>query len=178
MKKIWIIIFAIIALAIFLIFDHSLLNLVNTIKFPALSSIFSALLFIEIEPYFEIWLIAAMFFIMKKNKKKITWLIIAMVIASIITLILKNIIARPRPSNLFNEKSNSFPSGHATLLFATLPFIETMNNKTLKTVWIIFTAILAFTRIYSNMHYFSDILTGFVIGYGTSFFIKKWKITK
>jgi membrane-associated phospholipid phosphatase len=176
MKKVWFFIIAIIALIILLFVDPSLLNLVNYIKFPFLNSVFVALLFIEAEPYFEIWLVALTLLMIRKNKKKMIWLVIALIIAAIITTILKHVIARPRPINGPETGSNdSMPSGHATLLFATLPFIETLKNKTVKTIWIILISLLAFARIYERIHYFGDIVFGIIIGYGTSFIVKKWK---
>ncbi|MEM4641503.1 MAG: phosphatase PAP2 family protein [Candidatus Pacearchaeota archaeon] len=172
MKRAKWLILAGILMIIFFAFDYSLLSFLDAIKFSSLDRFFSILLFIQKEPYFEIWLVCFMFFLMllKKEKKNFPKFLIAFVLAAIVNLALKNIIARPRPI----EGTNSFPSGHATLLFTTIPFLE---QKTIKISWTIFVFLLVFTRVYFKIHFFSDVAGAFIIGYGFALLAKKikWK---
>ena len=93
---------------------------------------------------------------------------------------LKNILARPRPelvNRLMAETSYSFPSGHSTIAFTIYPMIlltllhfETKTlrvNKNLvpiKIFLISFPFLVAFSRLYLGVHYFSDVLAGGLIG--------------
>ena len=123
-------------------------------------------------------IIAAIFFIKKKNKEGIFFLSV-MGIAAILIKGFKFIFARSRPSNaLLLETSNSFPSGHATiavvffgllafLIFRELKFKKDFNKK--KSLLIILTTVLislisGFTRIYLRVHWLSDVVAGFILG--------------
>ncbi|MBI5459410.1 phosphatase PAP2 family protein [Methanobacterium sp.] len=97
----------------------------------------------------------------------------------IIDPILKDLIARPRPqvahldlNSLYYESGFSFPSGHAFQAFSnTLPLIICFftNDATFKRNWkkivlalilLVYAIILAFSRIFAGVHYFSDVLFG------------------
>lgn len=94
----------------------------------------------------------------------------------IINTIIKNIIKRPRPDKLYhwmNESSFSYPSGHSMtscFMYGFIIFIiikSNFKNKTKIILSIISTlAILTvgFTRIILSVHYFSDVLGGFLWG--------------
>ena len=89
-------------------------------------------------------------------------------------VVTKFLMHRERPINALIEISGySFPSGHATM--ATIFFVlllyafkDDIKNKTLKILFISGT-ILAFlfvglSRVYLNVHWFSDVLAGFALG--------------
>ena len=114
-----------------------------------------------------------LFFIIK-NKKIGIFIIANLVIQSILNLVLKNILKRPRPVgyNLINETGFSFPSGHSMASMAFYGFLiyliyKNIKNKYLKWSLIIFlgTLIVAIgaSRIYLGVHYTSDVLAGFLI---------------
>ncbi|UCD20750.1 MAG: phosphatase PAP2 family protein [archaeon] len=171
MKKWLPVIFAGIAMILFLAIDRTILTLIESIRFSALDSFFSALLLIQTEPYLEIWIIVIMFFIIIKNKDKLfPRFIISFIIVSVITLILKNVVGRVRP---LGQDLKSFPSGHATVIFSTFPFLK---NKIVRIVWFTFAILLVFTRVYFQIHYPSDVMAGFIIGYGIGLIVEKWNI--
>lgn len=172
-KQIILLILAIVLMILFFAYDNFLLSFIDSIKFPALNSFFSVFLAIQKEPYFEIWLICFMLALtIKKEKKKFLNFLIAFFLSALTTLILKNIIARPRPL----EGVNSFPSGHSALLFTTFPFIK---QKTIKGIWYVFVFLLVFTRVYFKIHFFSDIAGAFIIAYSFGLIAEKikWKKT-
>jgi len=86
----------------------------------------------------------------------------------------KVIIHRARPENALIEVSGySFPSGHATMaiIFFSLllySFKDDIKNKALKNIFIasniIFFLIIGLSRVYLNVHWFSDVLAGFGLG--------------
>ena len=127
------------------------------------------------------------FFLLNKNKRE--WALplgLGIISSYVITYVLKFIVARPRPLGitmnfLFHLLDYSFPSAHAAVAFAALPVL----NKTyprLKWLWILSASFVAFSRIYIQVHYLSDVVVGSLIGYLTGLFIiklkeRKWKLT-
>lgn len=92
---------------------------------------------------------------------------------------------RPRPFvendvNLLIDhlKSYSFPSAHTAFFFAVAGAILFYNKK-LGAVFFISAIFISISRVYSGVHWPSDILGGFLVGILsallTSAFSKKWK---
>ena len=94
--------------------------------------------------------------------------------AGIITYISKLIVSRPRPVSALIDipKSFSFPSGHTLtsfVFYSFLCYLLTINiPKKYKPIFYIFYGIMiliiAMSRIYLGVHYFSDVIGGFIIG--------------
>lgn len=109
-----------------------------------------------------------------KNKKISFCILLNLVIATILNILLKNIVQRPRPNEfrLISETGYSFPSGHSMISMAFYGFLiyliyKYFKNKKLKIVLITFLSILiiliGITRIYLGVHYTSDVIAGFLI---------------
>ena len=87
--------------------------------------------------------------------------------------ILKNIFRRTRPlfKHLVKESCFSFPSGHAMVSFCfyglIIYFIHKSNLKhkrIYEILLIVIIVLIGLTRIYLGVHYFSDIIGGFLFG--------------
>jgi len=120
-------------------------------------------------------------FLWKDNKRR--WILplwFSGIVSAVSCFLIKIIIARPRPFEKglisvfnivfntliinFNKWNFSFPSMHATIIFATFPIIS-YKFKRFKYFWFIFGGLICFARIYFGAHYLSDVLSGALIGY-------------
>lgn len=60
---------------------------------------------------------------------------------------------------------NSIPSGHVSFAVAVItPFILAYPNKILRTILIVWLVMVAFSRIYTQNHWFSDVIAGALLG--------------
>lgn len=91
---------------------------------------------------------------------------ISSLVSGTITYFLKMWIARPRPeiSILIDKTNYAFPSGHMAVLFACLPVLEKEFPR-LKIYFWLFAAVIAFARLYTGVHYLSDLVAGALLGY-------------
>jgi len=117
-------------------------------------------------------------FLFQKNKRE--WILpswFAIFSASIISLLLKITVQRPRPFHLdlvsalpILVKSSylswdfSFPSAHTMIIFCAIPFLIKAAPK-LKYLWVAFAFLIGFIRVYFGLHFLSDVLIGGLIGY-------------
>ncbi len=124
-----------------------------------------------------IWIaIAFVCLLMKKHQKTGVQVLLSLLLTYIVgNLILKNVIARPRPfvadadvlSLLIIPKPGeySFPSGHTMNGFAAA-FSIFFNNRKAGIPALILAGLIAFSRMYHFVHYPTDILGGFFVGLG------------
>lgn len=119
--------------------------------------------------------IAALVFVFKQGEWKsrirvFLHLVLAVFISrGIIAEIIRQIYDRPRPfaamgfQSLIGESGASFPSGHASLLFALGFVIFTMNRR-----WgwwfLALSLVNGIARVFVGVHYPSDILGGILVG--------------
>ena len=95
---------------------------------------------------------------------------------------LKTLFARERPNilQLISESYYSFPSGHAmiNMAFYTMVFMITkkhVDNKktklTISIICIIIPLVIGISRIYLGVHYTSDVVAGWVLGFVISIIV-------
>jgi membrane-associated phospholipid phosphatase len=101
----------------------------------------------------------------------------AYVFSGLVTLIAKSAFGRFRPYtnqgdlsfygwNLSNNDMFSYFSGHASVSFALSTVLaSTTKNIYLKTFYYTLAVITCISRIYHEQHWFSDVLTGAIVGY-------------
>lgn len=98
---------------------------------------------------------------------------------------LKEVIGRERPLNLhpiLPEPTPSFPSGHAAISVSFYGYIFLSTLHLFPGKWLslytfsvfFFIWFVGFSRIYFRMHYWSDVIAGYLIGFawvGLTFFL-------
>ncbi|MCB0281633.1 MAG: phosphatase PAP2 family protein [Calditrichae bacterium] len=119
-----------------------------------------------------------MSYLLKNEKLKETSekAILAAAVSGILISGLKEIFGRSRPYRKdgtlhfkpfsFKESRRSLPSGHAGVTFAISTIMaNSMDNTYWKTFWYTSAISVGAARIYKNNHWFSDVVTGSVLGY-------------
>ena len=113
----------------------------------------------------------------RKDRKSVYFMILAFASAILLSFAIKLIILRQRPLEtlaypLINIINYSFPSMHSMAVFALLPLLINFFPGR-KYFWIIAAFLVAFTRIYFNFHYLSDVVFGIIVGYIIGKFLLK-----
>ncbi len=120
-------------------------------------------------------LFLATLMLLPMTRKKIGIPVVSTTISStLINRTIKNIVARPRPEiRLVEAGGFSFPSGHAMnnmalylmLFFCILPYCKTRLQKAISFCVLMFFPIsMGISRVYFNVHYFSDVVCGWCLG--------------
>jgi undecaprenyl-diphosphatase len=122
----------------------------------------------------SISLAIAIYLFYRNYKKYGVLLLAAMGGDAFIVWITKTLIHSPRPPNgIFYEAGYSFPSGHTTTSIAFCGLLtyfvwqhwNSLKAKTASSTLSITTiSIVAFDRIYLNVHWFSDVVGGVLLG--------------
>ena len=119
------------------------------------------------------WLVvAAVLLIPKKTRRVGITALLSIIIGFLITnVLLKNIVARPRPFDAYTEiiplitrpTDFSFPSGHTCASFACALVFFRMLPKKYGVPAVVLAGMVAFSRLYLGVHYPGDVLGGFLV---------------
>lgn len=116
----------------------------------------------------------------KRTRRCGTAILLGIAIGALITnCCLKILIARPRPysdeNSLFYqlwllveqnvESDKSFPSGHTTAAMAASTAVFFSCNKRYSWLAFLFAAVMGIARIYLVVHFPSDVVGGFIVGF-------------
>ena len=155
-----------------IILDNKVIEIVNSIIHTKLVGIFKVLTFLG--DYYVPSIILVLLLILFKNKRIFLFQGCGYALAGIITYLSKIIISRQRPPFALIDipKSYSFPSGHtltSIVFYVLLCFILTYHmdskkRKILLTISFVFSFLIAISRVYLGVHYFSDVIGGLIIG--------------
>ncbi len=126
--------------------------------------------------YFEYFLIFVLLLSLVKNARKYWPMVVqafsgAVLARLVITNIIRWLFPRPRPfvelhiNPLFNYNplESSFPSGHAAFYFAISTVVYSWNKKA-GILFYIASFFIAIARVFSGIHWPSDILAGAAVG--------------
>lgn len=155
--------------------DTTVNLLLSSVRTSTIAEVFFDItLFGEVFTVIFFAILASLFLWRKHLKKEILALWVALSGSSATTYLLKIIIDRPRPVDaIILEDSASFPSGHATAAVAFYGFLAYLlacqiKSKKYRAPIILAGAILilliGFSRLYLGVHYFSDVLAGYLVG--------------
>lgn len=171
----------------FLGFDLAVFEWIQGIQNKALTAIFVTITTLGDEGI--IFIVLALVFLCTKKYRKIGFaMLIALGVMTICNnLVIKELVARPRPYMLYgvdpeayalwggeNAKyffphlvhyhtSYSFPSGHTSSAFAAA-FAILFYNRKIGIPMTFFAALMGLSRIYVEVHYCTDVIAGAVVG--------------
>lgn len=158
------------------LWDQSISFAVQSIRNPVLDFIMPIISLVA--NVGAVWLAAgAALCIPRRYRKYGIMLFLAVALGFLVAeIILKPIVARPRPCQLFPDvpllikrpDDFSFPSGHTIASFAAATVIW-MANWRFGIPAAVFAALVAFSRIYLFAHFFTDTLAGMVLGVACAF---------
>jgi membrane-associated phospholipid phosphatase len=124
---------------------------------------------------FGLTLLSAASFYIHKHTARILPLFMAVAGSAATTYLLKHIFFRARPivEALYLETGSSFPSGHATATMALYGFLlytiwkhdKHYLKKPLAVFLFILIILVGVSRLYLGVHYLSDVLVGYAIGF-------------
>ncbi|MBS3060418.1 MAG: phosphatase PAP2 family protein [DPANN group archaeon] len=150
-------------------FDELLVRLITENQAPLLNpvmALISDLMVIHV----GIPLILVFVYLADGKEKRMFWnTITALALAMATALVLKELVSRPRPylvfgiNNLRTELLSSFPSGHAANSFSIMGILA-YHKRPQALFFLLFAAIVAYSRVYLGVHYVSDVLAGALIG--------------
>ena len=148
-------------------FDRPVSLMFNNAKIPFLDFVMSVITNFGVVVMVIVVIPVIIFY--NKGKRIIRLLFLAFIISFIISFILKLVILRQRPVDVLyypflNIIDYSFPSMHAMIVFSLLPILWVYIPKQ-KTFWASFAFLVAFSRIYFDFHYLSDVVFGAAAGY-------------
>ncbi len=121
-----------------------------------------------------IWIAAAIILICTKKYRKVGITLAAGLLVGFLigNVVLKNLVARPRPCWIMPDVSllvgvpgdYSFPSGHTASSFVSA-FVLLRANRKIGIPAIILACVIAFSRLYLFVHFPTDILGGVLVAY-------------
>lgn len=85
----------------------------------------------------------------------------------------KAIVNRTRPDGEHRRSNASFPSGHAATAFS-IAWVLALRWRRLFPLWFLLAATVAFSRMYLNRHYLSDVLAGAALGMLVAWLASRW----
>jgi len=112
-----------------------------------------------------------LFLFSKKKHREWLFYLSILVFGVFSSFVVKNIIKRMRPENLL-ETDYSFPSDHvvaSVLICFSLSYFLWNRNRKLAITLLFVPLLTGLSRLYLNVHWFSDILGGLLLGIGVFF---------
>ena len=159
-------------------FDSQVINFLRNRRTAATTRIMNFFTFFGSTKFlFPAYILIVLFYIFYVRNLKRSFNIAAIGLSSIgLLLLVKNIFQRHRPPNplIAAAKGYSYPSGHSSSAFTFCGIlIYILWQSALSKLWkwagtiflFLFAALIAFSRVYLNVHYASDVVAGFCLAF-------------
>jgi len=155
--------------------DLKISFLVTKIQNPIFTGLAKAMdLIFDTKSLIVVFIIISVFLFCQNHKRKSIFFVLTMLANVILLYLIKGLVARARPLNpLVVNNDFSFPSGHAAssvVFFGLLAYFvfSKSKNKDLRffivLVSVFIILLIGFSRIYLNVHWFSDVIGGLTLG--------------
>jgi undecaprenyl-diphosphatase len=154
------------------IFDEAILQFTQNLHSGALDA--AMVFFSAIGNAGAVWLLAAAALSARRKTRArgVTLLVCLALCALVNNLILKRLLARPRPFDVLpwlttliaRPADFSFPSGHAAAGFAAAYALARGFSRRVSLPAYVLAALIAVSRVWVGVHYPSDILAGAIVG--------------
>ena len=151
--------------------DYKIVSMMqNKFSNPVMDRIMTSLTFLG--DYCLIWLVITVIFYINGDRKYAYLMIATMLITNAINNgLIKSLFRRKRPFELYDDISifipepygSSFPSGHSATGFCCAVIVA-YYSPILGTVALVLAGLIAFSRMYLRVHFFSDVLVGSIVG--------------
>lgn len=126
-------------------------------------------------------LMALWLWLIRKDYVGIVVFVFTVVSGDYLNVFIKNVIARPRPhlKHLVEASGFSFPSGHAMMsmiVYSLIAYfiIQKVTNRMMRGIVIFafafFIFLIGFSRVILHVHYPSDVVSGYSLGFVWSYF--------
>jgi membrane-associated phospholipid phosphatase len=99
--------------------------------------------------------------------------LVAVVPANLVVEGLKHTVGRVRPDGDRRRSNSSFPSSHAANAFAIAAVFARRVRRLAVPMWLL-AATVAWSRIYLNRHFLSDVVVGAVLGLACAWIAARW----
>ena len=149
-----------------------LLWIQDCVRNPALTGFFTAVTTLGNAGI--IWIFLTVLLLAQKKTRRIGWMCLLALAGSLVinNMILKNLVARPRPYEMVEglmpliarPSDYSFPSGHTGSSFAAAAVLYGQLPKKWGIAALVLAVLMGISRLYLGVHYPSDVLAGALIG--------------
>ncbi|MDR3277296.1 MAG: phosphatase PAP2 family protein [Oscillospiraceae bacterium] len=153
-------------------FDEAVLQFTQNINSGAITA--AMVFFSSIGNAGAVWLLAAAALLLRRKTRArgVTLLVCLALCMLVNNLLLKNLIARPRPfdalpwltARIARPADFSFPSGHTAAAFAAACALARGFSRRIAIPAYLLASLIAVSRVYVGVHYPSDVLAGVLVG--------------
>lgn len=154
------------------LFDYKVLNFLHGTTNNLILNISKIISFLGSYKFIGISMILLFIYFRKNNRKKeYIFLLFNSLGVSVINYIVKLIVNRTRPIDYFriDYSGLSFPSGHSmvnmSFVLAILFIFNKENKKSINILGYLYIICMGFSRLYLGVHWPTDVLAGFILGY-------------
>ena len=151
-------------------FDDRLLDFFGSLQVAWLTPI---MIFLSnLTAHGELWIAAGLSMLIFKRTRKMGFAVLLALLFDVVltNLLIKPLVARTRPFDaheitllVTRPKDYSFPSGHSAASFAGA-LAMLLHDKRFGIPAMVLAAVIAFSRLYLQVHYFTDVAVGILIG--------------